>query len=163
MGKYIKKKPEEKKKPGPKPKYCHEYNEMAYKFCLLGATEKELARLFHVSHDAIEDWKIQYPNFFEAMKEGRDIADANVSHSLYRRATGYKTESVKVFYDAKTGKEKIVRYEENVQPDVGAIVFWLKNRQREHWRDRIDQDIKQEGGGVVVQLVRYSDTEDNKK
>ena len=30
---------------------------------------------------------------------------------------------------------------EEVAPDTTACIFWLKNRQREHWRDKTEHDV----------------------
>ena len=34
----------------------------------------------------------------------------------------------------------IVPIREKFAPDTTAAIFWLKNRQKEHWRDRHDVD-----------------------
>jgi hypothetical protein len=50
------------------------------------------------------------------------------------RANGFHYDAVKIFCD-KNGRVTKVPYREYVIPDVTAGIFWLKNRDPEHWRD----------------------------
>jgi len=85
-----------RKKVGRPTKFKEEYCEMARKFCLLGATDKELADLFEVSEDTITEWKKVYPEFSLSIKKGKDIADSNVADRLYQRAMGYEHPEVEL-------------------------------------------------------------------
>jgi len=78
------------KKDGCPTKYKEEYNDMAYKFCLLGADDKRIADLFNVQVSTISKWKLDYPNFSDALFRGKDLADAEIAHSMYQRAKGYE-------------------------------------------------------------------------
>jgi len=118
-----------------------EYVEQARKLCMIGATDVELAHAFGVSLATLKNWKGRHPDFLAALKAKAE-ADGNVVVSLYRRAMGYSHEAVKIFADPKTGREKIVTYTERYPPDTTACIFWLKNRQREQWRDRQEHEIK---------------------
>ena len=113
-----------------------EYPEQAFKLCLLGATDVELARFFEVAEATISNWKNAHPEFLEALKEGKEQADAKVAQSLYHRALGYSHSAVKIVADAKTGAEHIVPYTERFPPDTTACIFWLKNRRPDMWRDK---------------------------
>ena len=55
--------------------------------------------------------------------------------SLYARAVGYNYEAVKIFMPANREKPVYAPYVEHVPPDVTAAIFWLKNRDPQHWRD----------------------------
>ena len=135
--------------PGAPTKYREEYAEQAYKLCLLGAKDKDLAGFFGISEQTLNNWKAAHPKFMESLKEGKDYADANVAKSLYRRAKGYEHEAVKIVADAKTGSEHIVHYTERYPPDTTACIFWLKNRQREHWRDKQQHEHTGANGGPI--------------
>lgn len=123
---------------GRKPLYKPEYAKMARKIALLGATEVELARIFDVSESTITHWKTDHVEFLTALKEGRELADANVADRLYQRAMGYSHKAVKIFNDG--GKPMKVEYTEHYPPDTGACAFWLKNRQKEKWRDKQEHE-----------------------
>lgn len=141
--------PSEPKPEGRPTKYKPEYADLARKFCLLGANNKRLAELFEVAESTINKWLVDTPEFSEAVRAGREIADANVANSLYQRAIGYEH----VEDDIRTvaigmgqGSEIVItptikRY----APDTGAATMWLKNRQPQLWRDKVEV----EHGGAV--------------
>jgi transposase-like protein len=121
-------------------KYLPEFAEQARKLCLLGATDKELADFFQISTGTLHNWKNEYPEFLSSLKEGKDLADAVVAEKLFKRATGYEHKAVKIVADAKTKDEHIVEYTERYPPDTTACIFWLKNRQRDKWRDKVETE-----------------------
>ena len=62
-------------------------------------------------------------------------AGGDATSTSFPRAVGYNYESVKIFMPANREKPVIVPYIEHVPPDVTAGIFWLKNRDPQHWRD----------------------------
>ena len=126
--------------------YKPEYADQAFKLCLLGADDKRLADFFNVSEQTINAWKKAYPDFLEAIKRGKEEADAEVAASLYRRARGYTYEE-KTIEDGKVTKVVV----KEVAPDTGAAMAWLKNRQPQNWRDK--HEIEHSGG--VKQTVTH--------
>lgn len=119
-------------------KYKQEYVDQARKLCKLGATDMELADFFEVNVDTVYRWKSVHEDFSEALKTGKEDADDRVERSLYHRATGYSFDAVKIFQHA--GKPVKVPYREHVPPDTTAMIFWLKNRRPEQWRDKREVD-----------------------
>ena len=115
--------------------YREEYTEQALKLCRLGATDRELADFFDVSEQTINAWKDTQPEFLESLKEGKAKADAEVADKLFRRATGYSHEAVKVFLPSGTTEPIYAPYIERYAPDTTACIFWLKNRRPDLWRD----------------------------
>lgn len=108
--------------------------ERAYKLCLLGLTDVQVALCFDVNADTLNEWKHKYPEFDGALKRGREQADQAVAHSLFQRAIGYRHRSVKIFNNE--GVPLIVPFTEYFPPDVTACIFWLKNRHRDKWTDK---------------------------
>jgi hypothetical protein len=121
------------------------YAEQARKLCLLGATDAELADFFGVQESTINNWKLDHPEFLESVKEGKELADANVADRLYQRATGYEHDAVKILTVSQGENQgaavEQVPYVERYPPDTAAAIFWLKNRQKGKWRDRIDHQV----------------------
>jgi hypothetical protein len=128
-------------------KYKEEYVDLAYKFCLLGADDKDLARMFDVEEQTINNWKTEHPEFFESLKRGKEEADATIAQKLYHRAKGYEHPEDKIFND--NGKPLIVPTIKHYPPDTTAAIFWLKNRQPQRWRDRVETEISGPGGGPI--------------
>lgn len=148
------------KKGGRPTLFKDEYVDMAERLCLLGLTDVELAKAFDVHVDTIYEWKNVHPKFSEALKAGKEMADAEVAKKLFKRATGYSHDAVKIVADARTGAEHIVPYTEHYPPDTTACIFWLKNRQRDKWRDRVDQTLSGDPENPIVkrvELVALSD------
>jgi len=122
-------------------KYKNEYAQQAYKLCLLGATDKELADFFEVDEATINRWKQSEPEFCESIKKGKEIADAEVANKLYHRAIGYEHPEDKIFqYE---GEPVVVPTVKHYPPDPTAAIFWLKNRQKDKWRDK--QELEHTG------------------
>ena len=122
-------------------KYKPEYAELAYKFCLLGATDADLARFFEVEEKTVNNWKEEYPEFLQSIKRGKEQADAEIAQKLYHRAKGYEHEEDKIFqYE---GEPVIVPTTKHYPPDPTSMIFWLKNRQPQKWRDR--QEVEHTG------------------
>src|SRR5215218_5836476 len=69
--------------------YRREFCEVAHNYCLLGATNAELAAFFDVAPRTIDNWIASQPAFAEAVRAGRVVADARVARCLYDRAVGY--------------------------------------------------------------------------
>lgn len=173
-----------KKKANPQPrkgaggapsKYDPAYADQVTKLCKLGATDKEIADFFDVEESTINNWKKAHPEFLESIKKGKIIADAEVAHSLHKRAIGYQYDEVT--YEklgvndngmavddkgdieatkAEAYKRKVVTKE--VAPDVAAQNIWLKNRRgkvekaAQRWADK--HELTGEGGGPIELQVK---------
>lgn len=118
--------------------FRQKYIEQGRKLAELGATDREIAEFFKVKERTIYRWLHAHPEFSQALKVGKDAADDRVEKALYRRAVGYTFDAVKIMQHQ--GAEVVIPYEEHVPPDVVACIFWLKNRRRAEWRDKIDHD-----------------------
>lgn len=108
----------------------------AKKLCALGLTDVEIAQFFEVNPLTIYRWKHEYPKFCKAMQRGKKLADDVVEKSLYKRATGFAQESVKIFMPAGASEPVYADFVEKFPPDTQAARLWLINRRPEKWRDR---------------------------
>lgn len=124
-------------------KFKEEFIELAFKFCLLGATNEDLARNFEVDVSTIEVWIRDKVEFQGSIKRGREEADANVANRLYSRAMGYEHDEEKIFQFQ--GVPIRVETRAYYPPDTAAAIFWLKNRQKDKWRDKSDLDVTSKG------------------
>ncbi|MFW0778321.1 MAG: hypothetical protein ACN2B6_11465 [Rickettsiales bacterium] len=95
-----------------KPEYC----DKAYKLCLLGATDAEMASFFGVAESTLNNWKNDHLEFLESLKAGKEDADAAIAQSLYQQA---------------------------LDGNTTAQIFWLKNRRSKSWRDK--QEVEHSG------------------
>lgn len=128
-------------------KYKDEFVGKVYKLALLGATDKDVADFFDVCEATINNWKIEYPEFLESIKKGKTEADSDVAERLYKRAVGYQYKEVSKQFEG----EKLIKKTETTKtlaPDPTAQIFWLKNRQKDQWRD--SKNIDHTTGGEKV-------------
>ncbi len=114
-------------------KYKKEYAELAYNYCLLGAIDQELSAFFNVDEHTINNWKAQHIEFLQSLKDGKEVANAQVALSLFKRATGYNAPDV----DIKVVRGKIVKTKlvKHYPPDPTSMIYWLNNRQKDKWRN----------------------------
>ena len=127
------------------------FAEKAYKLCLLGATQEEIADMLGVSLQTLYAWREAYPEFLEAFTRGKHDADANVANRLYQRAMGYSHEAVKIFMPAGSDEPVYAPYTEHYPPDTQAASLWLRNRQPGRWRDK--QEHEHSGTVAIEQMI----------
>lgn len=105
-------------------KYNPDELEHVTQLCMLGATDDELADFMGVHRDTIYEWKKKYPEFTDAIKKGREYADIEVAKSLFSKACS---------------------------GDVTAMIFWLKNRRPDWWRDQTNVKHEHEFKSKITQ------------
>jgi hypothetical protein len=122
--------------PGQPTSYKSEHCELAHNYCLLGATNEELGDFFGVTSRTIDNWIATHPDFADAVRRGRAVADAVVVRALFERAKGFSHQvSRTTLY---RGKEQTVTNRVSYPPDTQACMFWLRNRQRHYWQAKAE-------------------------
>lgn len=116
--------------------YREEYAEQAFKLCLLGATDIQLADFFGVVEQTITNWKSEHEDFLGSITRGKMMADAEIASSLYHRAKGYSHPDVHI--SSYEGDITITDIVKHYPPDTPAASLWLRNRQPSKWRDKVE-------------------------
>lgn len=137
-------------------KYEPAFAETAQKLCKLGATDVEIADFLDVAVSTLYLWKHAHPEFSEALKVGKDLADERVQRSLYHRAVGYSFDAVKIFMPAGASEPVYAPYREHVPPDATSMIFWLKNRQADKWRDKSEHEHTGANGAPLVPTINVT-------
>lgn len=128
-----------------------------------GLTDEQIAHNMGAAVGTLYAWKQKYPEISEALKRGKEVVDIEVENVLLQRARGYDYEEVtrELRYDKETETERMVvvkRVKKHMAPDVTAIIFWLKNRLPEDWRDKKDvnmqADIKNPFDGISTEDIK---------
>lgn len=105
-----------------------------------GLTDEDLAFVLCVSKMTINNWKKEDNDFYLLLKRQKEIADAKVVFSLYERATGYEHPDVHI--SNFQGVITITDITKHYAPDPTSMIFWLKNRDPENWRDKTEIEVK---------------------
>lgn len=149
--------------PGRDSLYDPSMNEQARKLALLGITDKEIAEFFGVTDRTLNNWKNEYPAFFQSLNAGKIQADAEVADSLYRRAVG-EVVFVEKRVKNSEGEYEVIRLSQQVPADPGAAKLWLTNRQGRLWREK--SHVEQSGDLNIIhkierQIVRANPSDTN--
>ncbi|MHC5225531.1 terminase [Ignatzschineria sp. LJL83] len=146
-------------KTGRPTKYRDSFVEDAYKLSLLGLIDKQLAFFFGVSESTLNRWKLAYPEFSEALKRGKALADAEVVEALYRSAIGFSYEEsvVKEF----NGRIEVIKTIKHRPPSSAAMIFWLRNRQPDKWSNNPSPKVEEHNAQPVQIVVGVQDARIN--
>lgn len=74
-----------------------------------GLTDEQIAEKMNINTATLYRYKDKYCEICEALKRGKEVVDIEVENALYNLA---------------------------VQGNITAIIFWLKNRKPDKWRDK---------------------------
>ena len=99
-----------------------------------GLTDEQIAHNMGIRRSTLADWKNKFPDISDALKKGKEVVDVEVENALLKRAKGFAYLEEKQETDA-FGHKTVTKTIKQVAPDVGAAVFWLKNRKPAQWRD----------------------------
>ncbi|MVO95095.1 helix-turn-helix domain-containing protein [Rhizobium leguminosarum bv. phaseoli] len=124
-----------------------EYVDQVERLCRTGAIDTDIAEFFNVAVSTVYEWKIAYPEFSEAIKRGKAKVDREVADKLIDRAMGakfvvqkeVKLKSVSYLNGKKDSEEErveVVDLHMEAPPDTQALIFFLKNRRPDLYRER---------------------------
>lgn len=125
-----------------------------------GLTEKQIADNLGICQDRLIDYKKKYFEFFEALKINKDMADMEVENALYKRALGYTITLTEDKLD-RDGCVHTLKKDVHIPADTTAQIFWLKNRQKEKWRDKIEYSVQ--GDEINKQIQNIAQLINNPK
>lgn len=136
----------------------------------LGWTDEKIAReIIGITPQTLCEWKNRFPELAEAIKGGRQRPLSKVVEALQFNCLGGKVRLKKVVmkktveYDNGKRVREVtepieVEEEIYVKPDTTAQIFYLKNRDSNNWRDKVQQEITgADGGAIQVQTMNDED------
>lgn len=103
-----------------------------------GLTDEEIAGKMGIVRSTLYDWKKKYKDISDALKKGKEVVDYEAENALYKAGLGGYVEEEKTYISEVNGvvtKRKEI-YKRYIKPDVAALIFWLKNRKPDKWRDK---------------------------
>jgi len=135
-------------------------HEQIRKLACKGWTDAEMADFFEISIDSWYYWKSTRPDFFNSLKDWKDQYDERIQISLAESALGYQHREDKVF--VHQGQTIVVPTIKHYPPNPTSMIFWLKNRQPEQWRDvhKVEHTGKDGGPIETASKPRFVDLSD---
>jgi len=138
-----------KAKRGRPTKYDKAYHpKKAFAFCReYGLKDTALADMFDISEATLNTWKHLHPEFLESLRAAKDEFDSdNAENSLYKRLCGFCFDEItQELVDGNMVETR--RVTKQIPPDSTSLIFWLKNRRRNRWRDKTETE---HSGAVTI-------------
>lgn len=106
-----------------------------------GLSDEQIAHNMGIAPKTLWEWKAKYSEISSALKKTKEVVDKEVENALYKSAMGYDYEEIteQRRYNKDTGKYEMVVTERKVKhqpPNTASIIFWLKNRKPDTWKDK---------------------------
>lgn len=127
-----------------------------------GLTDEQIAHNMKISSSTFYKYKDEHSEISESLKKGKEIIDYEVESSLLKKCFGYNAKIKKNMkvkrveyndegYKSNEYEEIIEVYDEvHVPADTTAQIFWLKNRKNDKWRDKPQEQIKDDEGVTII-------------
>lgn len=115
-----------------KHKFDPKFIVFARKLALMGCNRVEIAHNLGADRYTFNEWVHCFPEFANAIDEGKMLSQFEVVDALYKRCVGFKVKKTTTYRNGDTSVT-----EEFVVPDVPAIRYWLENRCGRHWKAQI--------------------------
>jgi hypothetical protein len=87
-------------------------------WCQMGATVDDLAGFLDVDRATIHRWMLVHPEFCDAMRIGREAADARVERALYEKAVAGEAWAVNKWLNNRMPKEWGGRRSDEAEPST---------------------------------------------
>lgn len=91
-----------------------------------GLIDEQIAHNMGVSVATLNNYKIKYLEILESLKKGKMVVDFEVENALLQKA---------------------------LSGDVTAMIFWLKNRKPDKWRDKPEPDTNDDVVNKVKEIL----------
>lgn len=130
-----------------------------------GLVDGQIAKNMGVSEATLYNYKNKYPEIRKALQKGKEVVDIEVENALFKKAIGYNTVVRKAFKlkdivygenGKKISENERIEYAEeeiHIPADTTAQIFWLKNRKKTQWRDKVEYEANTDELNKVKELL----------
>lgn len=91
-----------------------------------GLTIEQISKNMGIDDATLYRWKNKSNDICEALKRGKEVVDFEVENALFQNA---------------------------INGNVTAQIFWLKNRKKNQWRDKVEYEASNEELNKVRELL----------
>jgi DNA-binding XRE family transcriptional regulator len=103
-----------------------------------GLTKEQIAHNIGIGRTTLFEWEQKEPNIANTLKKGKEVADYQVENALFKNA---------------------------LDGNVTAQIFWLKNRKKDQWREKIENNDEereiQNAKDIVVKIREIANEQRN--
>lgn len=117
-----------------------------------GLTNEQIANNIGINVKTLYDWKNKESDICNALKKGKEVVDIEVENALLKKALGY-TITLHKQKVTKDGDVVDIEEEVHIAPDTTAQIFWLKNRKKKEWRDKVEVETNADELNKVKELL----------
>lgn len=123
-----------------------------------GLTNEQIAENLGIGKTTFYKMVKEHPELSEHLKKGKEIVDYEVENALLKKALGfdYEEKTYERVYDKELDMyvEKMTKkVKKHMAPDTTALIFWLKNRKPQQWRDKREEATDSNEITKVEQLL----------
>lgn len=142
-----------------------------------GLSKADIAHNIGITAGTLSEWQNTYPEIKEAIKSGKQVIDIMVENALVKSALGFEYEEVTQELTAVPKRDEegniipglfedlpqlgVTKKVKKVQPpNATSMIFYLKNKLPEHFRDRREMELSGDIGhkqGVDVSGIKTED------
>lgn len=91
-----------------------------------GLTYEQIAKNMGIGLTTLKEWRQKEPTISATLKKGREVVDFEVENALLKNA---------------------------LSGNVTAQIFWLKNRKKNEWRDKVEYETNNDDLNKVKELL----------
>lgn len=107
-----------------------------------GLTEEQIAKKLGVAYSTFRKYRDEHPALSAALKKGKEELIIELEKTLYQIGMGYHEKETVTTYEFREDKGKLLKVptgikevDKYIQPNVGALIFALKNIAPSRWQD----------------------------
>lgn len=110
-----------------------------------GLSDAQIAHNIGIAPKTLYEWINKYSEFSKAYKKGTEVSTYEVENALYKSALGMEvteTELTEVKdMNGETVQKVLKQRKRYIPPNLGSIIFILKNRRSDKWRDKREIEL----------------------
>jgi transposase-like protein len=113
-----------------------------------GMTDEQIAQSMGIRRSTLYEWIKRHEPIGAVLAKGKDAVDREAESALFRRAIGYEFEETTHERDKKGNMILTRTVKKTKPPDTAALIFFLKNRKPDTWRERQELGVS---GGIGIE------------
>lgn len=101
-----------------------------------GYSMEDIADKLGVNRKTLYNWMNKDSTFYSIVRDAREIVNYEIESALKRSCKGFYVDK-----DVVDKNGVVHTIQEFIPPSVEAQKFWLKNKAKDKWKDRVEQEV----------------------